>query len=299
MTHAAALLGALVADAASMGLHWLYDPQRIASVIDETGQAAFCPNRAAHFDGAKGYYAHANRRDGQFTQYGEVTYLAACVIADQGQFDVALYQQAFAAHFGAGGKYTGYIDRPTRGVLNNIAASQNDPSGIDDDQHPAIATFPALIAAKQSNLVEAMRVTNVNQAAQDYGQRFTRLLTDVLAGTPLPQTLAQSAAGNPLLEQALRSSEADSVIYGETTQRACHLPQGMPLAFHIMTHSTSYAQAVETNIRAGGDSAGRALILGSVMGAVHGIATPEGIPLHWILTMENAAQVWATVRSIT
>lgn len=29
---AAAILGALIADSASLGLHWLYDPERIAQI---------------------------------------------------------------------------------------------------------------------------------------------------------------------------------------------------------------------------------------------------------------------------
>jgi len=299
MTHSAALLGALVADAASMGLHWLYDTDRIAQVVKDTGHAAFCPNKAAHFDGAKGYYAHANRRDGQFTQYGEVTYLAARIIDQNGKFDVAAYQTAFAAHFGAGGPYAGYIDRPTRGTIENITAGNLAPSGIDDDQHPAIATLPALIAAGQTNLQEAMQVTNVNAVASDYGTRFAQLLNDCLANRPLGEALANAAQGNDLLLAALAAKDTNAVAYGDVTQRACHLPQGMPLAFYILANSTSFADAVEANILAGGDSAGRALIIGSVMGATQGIATQNGIPLEWVLKLDQAAQVWSTVKKIT
>lgn len=48
------LLGALVADAASLGLHWLYDPDRIAQIATKRGSAAFAPVDAAFFEGAKG-----------------------------------------------------------------------------------------------------------------------------------------------------------------------------------------------------------------------------------------------------
>jgi hypothetical protein len=297
--HSAALLGALVADAASMGLHWLYDPQRIAEVTAQTGAIAFCPNKAEHFDGAKGYYAHAARHDGQFTQYGEAAYLAAKTIADKGTFDVSKHQQEFVAHFGAGGAFNGYIDRPTRGTLENIAAEKLAPSGIDDDQHPAIATLPALIAAGQDNLLDAMQITNVNDVAAKYSTLLASLLRDVLNGTPVQDALTKTANGTPLLQAALDTDETNSVAYGEVTNRACHLPQGIPLAFHIMRHSSSYTDAVETNILAGGDSAGRSLIIGAVMGAAHGIATPNGIPLAWILKTDNNAEIWRTIQKIT
>ena len=43
-THrAASLLGALVADAASLGAHWIYDVGRIADIVARRGNAAFVP----------------------------------------------------------------------------------------------------------------------------------------------------------------------------------------------------------------------------------------------------------------
>jgi len=299
MSHAAALLGSLTADAASMGLHWLYDPDRIKHVTNQVGHIAFCPNRAAHFQGAKGYYAHAARRDGQFTQYGEAAFLAAQTIARSDGFDVQTHQTAFVDHFGAGGQFHGYIDRPTRGTLDNIIAGQTDPSGIDDDQHPAIATLPAMICSGQTNWLAAMRITNVNDDAALYGTRFVEVLQSVLDGGVISESLQKAAKDIPPLQAALDTSETDSVAYGEVTERACHLPQGMPLAFHIIKHSETYRQAIETNILAGGDSAGRGLMIGAIMGAVHGIGTPSGIPLEWILHLENAPDIWATIQKIT
>lgn len=61
------LLGALVADAASLGLHWLYDPDRIAEIATAHGTAAFAPVDAAFFEGATGYFAHAGRHAGMLT----------------------------------------------------------------------------------------------------------------------------------------------------------------------------------------------------------------------------------------
>ena len=205
MGNSAALLGALVADAASMGLHWLYDPARIAKVAQTQGTVAFCPNDPAHFDGAKGYYAHSLRRDGQFTQYGEAAYLAAQTIATHGRFDLALHQAAFAAHFGAGGTYQGYIDRPTKGTLANIANDQLSPSGIDDDQHPALATLPAMVASGQTNISDAMEVTNVNAVAAEYVALLSASLQSCIDGADLIGVLETAAKGNPLLQAALET----------------------------------------------------------------------------------------------
>lgn len=53
------LLGAVVSDAACLGLHWLYDPERIAEIAAaQGGHVAFTPVDPQHFEGVAGYFAH-------------------------------------------------------------------------------------------------------------------------------------------------------------------------------------------------------------------------------------------------
>lgn len=305
----AQLLGALVADAASLGLHWLYDPDRIASIADDRGTAAFAPVDARYFEGVPGYFAHGARTVGMLTQYGEALYLAMrTMIASGGAFDDAAQRSAFAAHFGPGGAYQGYIDRPTRGALERIAA-ETLPSGIDDDQNPALSRLPAIVAAYHGRpdlaerAIAAMQITNVNDVAAAYTAVFADLLCRVVQGTPLSDALDAAADGaigevKAALEDALRTDEADSTVYAGLVGRACHLPTAGPVMFHVLRHSTSYADAVERNIRAGGDSAGRSLMIGAVMGAVHGIGTPKGIPLDWVLALSDGAAIWDACRAL-
>ena len=233
----------------------------------------FFPINAQNYDGVPAYFAHATRKDGDQSQYGEVLALAIRCIGTSDGFDVTAYQDAFVAHFGAGGAYQGYIDRPTRGALDNIAADQRAPSGTDDDQHPAIATLPAAVACYRGRdgfadrITAAVHITNVNEAADHYAGIFADLLADVLSGTDLQHALKTAAKREPLLQAALDTSEIDSIAYGEITGRPCHLHQGMPLAFHILANTDCYQTAVEANILAGGDNCGRSLMVGSLAGA--------------------------------
>lgn len=301
----AALFGALIADAAALGLHWIYDPARIADVATEYGSAAFVPINAENFKDVPAYFAHAARVDGMQSQYGEVLRLAISTILANDGFEVSAYQSAFAEYFGAGGGYNGYIDRPTRGTLEHIAADKT-LSGIDDDQLPAIATLPAIVArysgvAQDSQIKSAMEVTNVNAVAADYSAVFADVLNGVVSGVAVGEVLqnaAQKASGEPhkLLLAALSVDELDSVAYGKITGRACHLPMAMPLAFHIMARASDYADAVERNIRAGGDSCGRAIIIGSIMGAAHDVS---GIPLTWALSLHDGKNIWDACRAVS
>lgn len=119
------VLGALVADAASMGLHWIYDQDRIREVAPEAPE--FTDPDAANYEGAPGYFAHAKLKTGDQTQYGaQLTVLLKALQASDGVYDEAVYTQAFRDYFGYGGAYVGYIDLATRESLNNHLRAQDD-----------------------------------------------------------------------------------------------------------------------------------------------------------------------------
>ena len=123
--------GALVADAASMGLHWLYDQARIAQVAGDRPE--FHGPDAADYDGVPGYFAHGGRVRGMPSQYGEQMLVMLRALADGGgQYDKSGYEAAFRAHFGYGGAYVGYIDRATRDTLDNLAVAERAASALPD-----------------------------------------------------------------------------------------------------------------------------------------------------------------------
>ncbi|MEP5729489.1 MAG: ADP-ribosylglycohydrolase family protein [Sulfitobacter sp.] len=300
------LLGALVSDAACLGLHWIYNVDRIAEIAErQNGQVAFTPVDPRNFEGVK-TFAHKDRQKGMFTQIGEVLRLAIqSMNANDGAFDVQAYQTSFAAFFGAGGAYRGFMDKPTLGALANIAADQS-PSGIDDHQTPALTRLPAILVryygqASLPQMIKAsMEATNVNPEATAYCAVFADVLTRVMEGEALPTALkaaaqVQDEGIKTVLLDALDTDEEDTTVFAGLNGlmgRACYLSAACPVIFHILARSSSYQEAVERNILAGGDSAGRSIMIGAIMARVHGIATPTGIPLSWVLELKDGAQIW-------
>ncbi|MGI9371928.1 MAG: ADP-ribosylglycohydrolase family protein [Hyphomicrobiales bacterium] len=309
---AACLLGALVGDAASLGLHWIYAVGRIADVVKEHGGfVAFTPIDEAHYAGVSSYFAHGARRDGMLSQYGEsLRVMVQSMNETNRSFDTEAFQKKYCEVFGLGGTYQGYVDRPTLGTVNNIINEVTEPSGVDDTQLPAIVRLPALLAANggaqnlEAETRDAVRVTNNNEFAVECGNVFAGLLRQVLRGddvTDAIEAAANSATGEfgEGLRTAITTTQKDSVVFGEETGRACQLAQAMPLCFHILKHSSSYRDAIETNILAGGDSCGRAIVIGAVMAAKYGIATENGVPLSWVLSTADAAALWEEAKKLS
>jgi ADP-ribosylglycohydrolase len=300
------LLGALVADAACLGLHWIYNVDRVAEVTArQNGQCAFTPVEARNFEGIK-TFAHKDRENGMLTHIGEVLRLAVqSMNANGGTFDVPAYHSAFAAFFGAGGPFVGYMDRPTLGALTNIAAGVS-PTGSDDNQTPALTRLPAILVAyhgqeKLPDMIKtAMEVTNINAEATAYSNVFADLATRIMNDEALDTALiavanaADETAKTDLLN-ALNTTEDDTVVFAGLNGlmgRACYLAAAGPVMFHILARSASYQEAIERNILAAGDTAGRAIMLGAIMARIHGVATPTGVPLSWILQMKDGAEIW-------
>ncbi len=112
------VLGALVADAAAMGLHWIYNQEHISKIAPETPE--FKDPDPRNYDGIPAYYAHPTKTSGELSQYGEqVMVMLRTLVQQEGQFCAAGFAEQFRTHFGYGGAYVGYIDHATRGTLDN------------------------------------------------------------------------------------------------------------------------------------------------------------------------------------
>ena len=160
-------------------------------------------------------------------------------------------------------------------------------SGVDDDQLPALECIPALVASHRGSFEglltvvrQAVAVTHNDPVARDAAHVCALALHQVVSGVGLAHalTVAAAAAGpvlQPLLAEALAMPVLDPQAASARFGMPCHLPQGLPVLFHIALRAGSYQEAVEANILAGGDSCGRSLMLGALCAAdaaVQGVA---------------------------
>lgn len=117
------VLGALVADAAAMGLHWIYNQDHIRKVAPQDPE--FTEPLAQNYEGVPAYFVHGSRKAGQQSQYGEQLIVMLQALAkNDGSFDLQTYVRQFRAHFGYGGAYVGYIDHAIGGSLDSYRRAE-------------------------------------------------------------------------------------------------------------------------------------------------------------------------------
>ena len=370
----AALAGGWVADAASLGLHWLYSSERIAEVGGDRPE--FLPPRAEYYTKGFGYFAHEGKQVGDVSHYGAATHvLMESLLACQGTLDIRDYQRRFRSFFGPGGQWRGFTDNPTRITLENVDAIERTAveealadmparltdeqkrilvqkvmpytrrltgsqlarpvreainltyqdsgiqdagvhlaetidrhrvaeSGADDTQLPAVSKLAPLVAVycDHPDLLKvteaAVRVTNHNDTAVAWARCAMRLLDLLFRGESLSTALDSATDESPApdsLEKARAGRRIDGPGAGDTFGRTCYLHEAMPVIFHVLSHASSYTEAVRANIRCGGDSGGRAWLIGPAMAAVHGLGGERGIPLSWLAKLDDAATVYRNI----
>ncbi|MDO3722759.1 ADP-ribosylglycohydrolase family protein [Marinobacter sp. chi1] len=373
----AALSGGWVADAAGLGLHWLYSSERILDVAGQRPE--FLSPRVDYFDGVFGFFAHEGKKPGDMSHYGAATkVLTDSLLANDGQLNVRDYQRRFVNYFGPGGGWQGFIDNPTRWTLINLAANEqkaieeafasidtdltdkqkrvlvqkvmpyvrrlsgvalaapvreainltykesgiqdagvflaqtidrklSPESGADDTQLPAVSKLPPLVACyagKQDLMAQvdaAVRVTNNSDEAVAWAHCTARLLEGLFLGQALAEAMdaaAELAPDAASLAHARTSAPLDAINAGDTFGRTCYLDEAMPVSFHIISQAQSFAEAVRANIHCGGDSCGRAWLIGPAMAAIHGVGGERGIPLSWLSRVTGAADLYGDLEAL-
>ena len=269
-----ALAGALIADAAALGLHWLYDQEHIAR-IESTGSLLFRQPDSNMYQDVKGYFAQGARRAGQLSHYGESARIVGQLCAE-GQYSVKAHQEAFFKAFGPCGTFNGYADRPTKALIGKMLTNADElanPSGADDDQFPGLCPVAGMFAHGYSaaTTMDAVEVISVHELVAESAEALYTCLELLSEGVILPAALKQSADASTgpigkLLQEAVAIETYDPLQVAQHYGLACHMPQGMPVVWHILSNVESFGAAIYDNVKCGGDSCGRAMVLGAIAG---------------------------------
>ena len=274
-----ALTGALVADSASMGLHWMYDVEHLAA-LEAFGEIMFRAPESNVFEGPRDEFVHHTRHKGDLSHYGESARIVGQLVLNE-DYSPAAHRDVFFAAFGPCGHFNGYADIPTKALIRKMLVEGDqiaDPSGMDDKQMPAYCVMPGLLAvnADKNTMIQAAQVISVHTGVISGVAAVYELVSLLSEGVSLPEALdqiAQSMDGEmgELLTQALAMDGYQPIGVGKKFGRACYVEHSLPIIWHLLKHATDFESAVRDNIRCGGDSCGRSMVLGSVAGLVFGV----------------------------
>jgi ADP-ribosylglycohydrolase len=270
-----AIWGQLVGDAAALGSHWIYDLKE---------QERRYPGGVQGFEApVEGHY-HYGKQPGEQTHYGDAALVLLDSVAERQRFDEVDFGRKFVAFFRT---YRFYRDKSTR---ESLAHYELDPgsyqNGADDDECATATRLAAILPVDHSPEVvrRLTLVTQNNARAIAYMQADAIVLQELLNGSEIEHAFEVAAASaesevREKIEAGLRAKGQDTTAAVASFGASCPLPKSFPGAIQAaVTYPTDFRRAIVETLRAGGDNAGRAGMVGAWLGASLGL---QAIPLEW------------------
>ena len=297
-----ALWGQFVGDAAALGTHWIYDLKDMARDFPRGVQGFETPK--------KGHY-HEGKVSGDQTHYGDVALLLLESMAACGEFREADFGMRFEAYFNRP-VCKSYRDHSTRETLANLAAKPGDfQNGAVDEETATVSRLAPVVVVHGTDerpaFVDAVRrltlVTQNHPMAVACAAADAELLRLLLTGKAFRDAFeetrkspAVSCDGSDYFEFAYMLRKLDTNSATDRLGQSCLLAQSFPSALlAAWQHPDDFAAAVLATVRAGGDNAGRASMVGAWLGAVVGI---DGIPAEWREKLREKERIGAAITQL-
>lgn len=260
-----AVIGALIQDKYTLGLHWIYDTDKVKEYYKEDVDC---------FDVQKDSY-HTTKTKGDFTHYGDILVHFMEYMSNVDQLDVASYYESFVAWMS---EYHGYKDHATKMVIDNF--NNGNYKGSDSDELGGLVKISPILLryADQPQLAKLYAIA-FTKATHDHpipvtlATFFTDLVYNLQSDMILTQAIDEAMRSMPMMIVDLYSKAKD-VIELEPVEaikelgQACPSEMAFPSVIYLLLKYQNDAEAIfRANVLAGGDSAARGMMLGMVLGA--------------------------------
>ncbi len=248
----------LVADALSLGPHWIYNPSKIARLYPQ-GVVAFTDPQSDF---------HPNRKAGDFTHYGDQIWFLHESVRRRGGFYPNGWREDW---FAVMEDYDGYRDGATKETL----ASQGRTPSSSNDLAGAARIGPLLdLDLSLADTVEAARrqtsLTHGDPSVADAAEFFVRAVFAIRDGSGFREAFARVAnegrydALDPAthLESASAADPEDPTGAAKRMGLTCHVPEAFPLTlFFALRPGKGLLETLSDNALAGGDGSARGILL--------------------------------------
>jgi ADP-ribosylglycohydrolase len=285
------VLASFAADSLALGVHWIYDTDKIKKNFGRVDTL-----RKPLPDSY-----HPTKEKGEFTHYGDQTFVLLESIAAKRGFDLSDFSKRWQDLFKT---YRGYFDQATKMTLQNLAQGKaiKDAGSSSTDLSGAARIAPLVLFYHKDpeTLVKAARMqtqmTHNNPLVLDSAEFFARVCCKVLEGASpekaMNEVAAQRFKGFPLFDwvkEGIESAGKESVSTIARFGQSCHAEDAFPAVVHLIAkYEKDLKEALIQGVMAGGDSAGRGLLVGMVLGAHLG---DKGLPQEWVSGLERGAPI--------
>ena len=279
------LKGALVANAASLGVNWIYNMPYLEKLSQKEDLVFQGVDPSKYKRAGKAFMAYPTAKVGDVSVQGEIAKWLLSALKEHPGFTPEDYTALLLKKFKPGGNYTGWVESYGKKLvwnqLNEQLKTEQKPLLIDDDQLVGFIPYLVMKALNQSN-DKAWAFASTLTSNDDY-RTFYKVfdhLLNTLETRSLNEALKTSIEHAPSsykepLEKALNYDDTKAFIK-DHAGTACSIKHAIPLIYHILAHTETFEDAVRMNTKIGGASSDRGMLIGAFM------AKADSIPDAWL-----------------
>ncbi|MGB0414241.1 MAG: ADP-ribosylglycohydrolase family protein [Coraliomargarita sp.] len=318
-----AMLGALVADAFSMPVHWYYDTSALDR--DYPNLSHYCAPRNPHPDsilwrsrytpknkgadilhdqakywGQRGIHYHQHLPKGENTLNCLLGALLYRSVVAKGAYDADDWLSRYISVMRTPGWHQDtYVEEYHRAFFENLAHGHAPHNcGIKDIHIGGLAPVPFLLAALDAldqrspasdvETVQAhLALTHKGSAISQSAQSFVMMLNSMGEGVSLRDAILEYAKAWVTSEQLDTWSKfEDRLVVGRHLTSACYLPESFTASlFLVWKYHDRFCEGIRANALCGGDNAHRGVVVGALLAAAN------GIPEHWLRDLKTMGRL--------
>jgi ADP-ribosylglycohydrolase len=257
------IMASLVADAYALGAHWVYDEEQLKNL----------PIDWETLNDAQSMW-HKGKIKGDFTHYGDQTLFLLEYISKHKKFSKSDYYPFWREKMS---NYNGYIDAATR---NTLLSMESESTELSICGHIA----PLLIDADTKELFlkrakEFTEITHNSKLALYSTSFFAELLWDSKENQDIKKNIELLKDKYPefitWIDAGVKSKDADTFMTIREFGPACGIDGGFAGVIHLLSLEDDFKTVMQKNVKAGGDSSARGMVVAMILGVQENIELPE------------------------
>lgn len=253
----------LIGDAISLGSHWVYDTDKVKK----------------HFPGIVNEYRapeiakfHQGKKAGDFTQYGEQAFALLKSIYNNGGFDLKKFRNDWMKYIEENEMY---MDHSMKDSLQKFKESESLIGTKNVELGGLARSAPMFIDSSitKDDFLAQIHLTHNGEIVDQSSEYIYQVMQDILGGKDYRKALVDNKDLNDYISGLFEniSSKGEVVERADERGQGCSTAQGFPIVLDVLLNYSDPLEAFSVNIRAGGDNAARAMIIGMVLGADQGL----------------------------
>ncbi|MFA8436154.1 MAG: ADP-ribosylglycohydrolase family protein [Marinifilaceae bacterium] len=276
------LLGAFAADAFALGPHWIYDPRLIEKLYGRPVELTYPQPDSLHF----------TKKLGDFTHYGDQMLLLLSSLHKNRGFLPDVFAREWHVFMDS---YAGYRDKAMKVTYENLRQGKQwqDASSLSNDFSavgriaPILYHYGGKFWEAVPKAIQLVFMTHNNleviYAVKFFAEIVYLILDGMSPSYAITKIWSEMVDSNPLknlVKAGMDQKDQPSCRVIQQFGAQCSLRNALPSTIQmILRCEEDYMEALIENVVAGGDSAGRGIVLGMILGAWNG---PKAIPETWL-----------------